>query len=50
MPPFVEPLDVVAASQKPIARLQFTAQKIKEVVGKMAPPVVDVPHYNVSGS
>lgn len=49
VPPFVEPLDVVVASQKAVSGLQFTPQEVQEVTGKMAPPVVDLAHYNVSG-
>lgn len=48
MPPFVEPLDVVVASQKAVAGLQSAAQQGQEVVGEVAPPVVDLTHYNVS--
>ena len=50
MPPFVESLHVVVASQESIPRLQFTPQQIQEIVRKMAPPVVDLTHYDVSGS
>lgn len=47
--PFVESLDVAVALENPIAGLQFTQQQVEEVAGQMAPPVVDLPHYNVSG-
>lgn len=50
VPLFVEPLDVVVASQDAISRLQFTPQQVQEVTGKMAPPVVDLAHYYVSGA
>lgn len=50
VPLFVEPLDVVVASQDAISRLQFTPQQVQEVTGKMAPPVVDLAHYNISGT
>lgn len=49
MPPFVEALDVAVASQNAIARLQFPHQQAEEVAGQVAPPVVDLSHYNVSG-
>lgn len=49
MSPFVESLDVAVALENPIAGLQFTQQQVEEVAGQMAPPVVDLPHYNVSG-
>lgn len=49
MSPLVESLDVVAASQESVSRLQFTTQQVQEVTGKVAPPVVDLAHYNVSG-
>ncbi len=49
MPPFVEPLDVVVAPQEAISGLQFTPDQVQEVTGEMAPPVVDLAHYNVSG-
>lgn len=49
VPPFVEPLDVVAASQEAVPGLQFTPQQGQEVIGKVAPPVVNLTHYNVSG-
>lgn len=47
--PLIEPLDIVAASQKSVSRLQFTTQQVQEVIGKVTPPVVDLAHYNVSG-
>lgn len=50
MPPFVEPLDVVVAPQEPISRLELPSQQVQEVTGKVAPPMVDVPHNNVSGT
>lgn len=50
MPPFVEPLDVVVASQEAVSGLQFTPEDVQEVTRKVAPPVVDLAHYNVSGA
>lgn len=47
--PFVESLDVAVASQEAISRLQLTPKQVQEVIWKMAPPVVDLAHYNVSG-
>lgn len=49
MPPFVEPLDVAVALEDAVAGLQSTQQQVEEVAGQMAPPVVDLPHYDVSG-
>lgn len=49
VPPFVEPLHVVVASQEAVPGLQFTPQQVQEVIGKMAPPVVDLTHHDVSG-
>lgn len=49
VPPFVESLHVVVASQEAVSGLQFTPQQVQEVVGKMAPPMVDLTHDNVSG-
>lgn len=49
MPPFVESLDVAVASENAIAGLQFPHQQAEEVAGQMAPPVVDLSHYDVSG-
>lgn len=49
MPPFVESFNVAVASENTIAGLQFTQQQVEEVAGQMAPPVVDLSHYNVSG-
>lgn len=48
MSPFVEPLDVAVASQETVTGLEFTPQQGQEVIGKMAPPVVDLTHDNVS--
>ena len=50
MSPLVEPLHIVVASQEAVSGLQFTPQQVQEVIGKVAPPVVDLAHYNVSGS
>lgn len=47
--PLVEPLDVVVAAQEAVSGLQFPPQQVQEVTGEVAPPVVDLPHYNVSG-
>lgn len=47
--PFVEPLDVAVASQEAVSRLQFAPQQVQEVIWKMAPSVVELAHYNVSG-
>lgn len=50
MSPFVEPLGVVVAPHEAIAWLQLPAQQVQEVTGKVSPPVVDLTHYDVSGS
>lgn len=49
VPSFVESLHVVVASQEAVSGLQSTTQQVQKVIGKMAPPVVNVTHYNVSG-
>lgn len=49
VPPFVESFDVAVAPENAIAGLQFPQQQAEEVARQMAPPVVDLPHYNVSG-
>ena len=48
VPPFVESLDVAVASENAVARLQSAQQQVEEVAGQVAPPVVDLPHYNIS--
>lgn len=50
MPPFVEPLDVVVASQEAVPGLQLPPQEAQQVAGKVAPPVVDLTHDDVSGA
>ena len=45
--PLVEALDVVVATQEAVPWLQFSPQQGQEVVGEVAPPVVDLTHYNV---
>lgn len=50
VPPLVEPLDVVVASQEAISGLQFPPEEAQEVSGEMSPPVIDLTHYDVPGS
>lgn len=50
MSPLVEPLDVAVASQKSVSGFQLASQQVQDVIGKVAPPVVDLTHDNVSGS
>lgn len=49
VPPLVESLDVVVASQEAVSGLQFTPEQVQEVTGQVAPPVVDLTHNDVSG-
>lgn len=48
VPSLIEPLDVVVASQQTVSRFQFPPQQVQEVSGKVAPPVVDLAHDDVS--
>lgn len=48
MPPLIEPLDVVVTSQKTVSRFQFPPEQVHKVPGKVAPPVVDLAHDDVS--
>lgn len=50
MPSLVEPLDVVVAPQQTISWFQFSPQQVHEVTGKVAPPVVDLAHDDVSST
>lgn len=50
MSPLVEPLDVAVASQKSVSGFQLASQQVQEVTGKVAPPVVELTHDDVSGS
>lgn len=45
--PLVEALDVVVAAQEAVPWLQFAPQQGQKVIGEVAPPVVDLTHYNV---
>lgn len=49
VPPLVEPLDVAVAPEDAVAGLQSARQQAEEVGGQVAPPVVDLPHDDVSG-
>lgn len=49
VPPFVESLDVAVAFENSIAGLQFAQQQVEQITGQVAPPMVDLAHYNVSG-
>lgn len=50
MPSLVEPLDVVVAPQQAVSWFQFSPQQVHEVTRKVAPPVVDLAHDDVSGT
>lgn len=50
VPSLVEPLDVVVAPQQTVSRFQFPPQQVHKVTGKVAPPVVDLAHDDVSGT
>lgn len=49
VPPLVESLDVAVAFEDAVAGLQLRQQQAEEVGGQVAPPVVDLAHYNVPG-
>lgn len=48
VPLLIKPLNVVVASQQTISWFQFSPQQVQEIPGKVAPPVVDLAHDDVS--
>jgi len=50
VPPLVEPLHVAVAAQDTIAGLQLATQQGQEVTGKVASPMVNLTHDDVSAS
>lgn len=47
MSSLVVALDVVAAAQEAVARLELPPDQSQEARGQVAPPVVDLPHDDV---